>query len=78
MKIVRRIGDAPRLRGCASGESCPDVFELSDTNFAVIGTDATESFRGRLPGGVTLGPGERLVVVTRATLVSAKRDLPDA
>ncbi|MFJ8821578.1 hypothetical protein ACIREE_07310 [Streptomyces sp. NPDC102467] len=78
MKIVRRMGDAPRLRGCGSGETCPDIFELSDSNFAVVGTDATESLRGRLPRGVTLAPGERVVVITRATLVSAKRDLPDA
>ncbi|MEV5608165.1 hypothetical protein [Streptomyces sp. NPDC052225] len=78
MKIVRRMGDSPRLRGCGTGETCPDIFELSDSNFAVIGTEATEALRGELPAGVTLGPGERLVVITRKTLIRAKRDLPDA
>lgn len=77
MKIVRRVGDSPLLRGCGSGESCPDIFELSDSNYAVVGTDATASLAGRLPRGVTLAPGERVVVITRATLVRAKRDLPD-
>lgn len=29
-----------------------------------------------LPPGVTLGPGERLVVLTRETLVRARADIP--
>ncbi|MBO1334941.1 hypothetical protein [Streptomyces sp. VRA16 Mangrove soil] len=78
MKIVRRVGDAPRARGCGTGETCPDIFELSDSNFAVIGTEATEALRGQLPPGVTLGRDERLVIITRKTLIRAKRDLPDA
>ncbi|WP_306321085.1 MULTISPECIES: hypothetical protein [unclassified Streptomyces] len=74
MKIVRRIGDAPRLRGdCSTGETCPDIFELSDGRFAVIGTLADD-----LPGGAARGDREQAVVITRQTLIRAKRDIPDA
>jgi len=38
LKIVRRIGASPRERGSLSGRTCPDIFELSDGKFAVIGT----------------------------------------
>jgi hypothetical protein len=31
----------------------------------------------RLPGGVRVDPGERLVVIPRSTIVSAKADIPD-
>ena len=77
MKIVRRIGDSPRLRGCATGETCPDIFELSDGNFAVIGTESTAVLDSALPAGASRGTHQRIVVITRETLVRAKRDLPD-
>ena len=59
--------------------SCPDVFELSSGDFAVIGTDATEDheLRASLPADAGIAPYERIVVVSRATLLHAKRDIPD-
>ncbi|MEU8752329.1 hypothetical protein [Streptomyces chartreusis] len=59
-------------------ETCPDIFELSDGNFAVIGTEATDDLDALLPPGVTRAEGERIVVITRDTIVRAKRDIPDA
>ncbi|MFG2464019.1 hypothetical protein ACGFXB_00890 [Streptomyces canus] len=61
-----------------SGENCPDLFELSDGNFAVIGTDRTEELGGRLPVDASRADYERIVVITRETLLRAKRDIPDA
>ena len=29
--------------------TCPDIFELSDGRFAIIGTDVTEQLDGNLP-----------------------------
>ncbi|MEU6842658.1 hypothetical protein ABZ930_12425 [Streptomyces sp. NPDC046716] len=78
MQVVRRIGDPPRLRGSRTGETCPDIFELSDGNFAVIGTEATETLRRWLPMGTAPADHERIVVVSRDTLVRAKRDIPDS
>ncbi|MFC8127890.1 hypothetical protein [Streptomyces sp. NPDC057302] len=77
MKIVRRIGASPQQRGSASGQSCPDVFELSDGNFAVIGTEATATLEKELPPDASRADYERIVIVSRETLVRAKGDIPD-
>ncbi|MDH6217649.1 hypothetical protein [Streptomyces pseudovenezuelae] len=61
-----------------TGETCPDVFELSDGNFAVIGTDRTEELDGLLPADAARADYERIVVITRETLLRAKRDIPEA
>lgn len=78
MKIVRRIGASPRERGSVSGQTCPDIFELSNGNFAVIGTDATAALDSQLPSDAGRAAYERIVVVSRETLVWAKADIPDA
>ncbi|MFI2615415.1 hypothetical protein [Streptomyces sp. NPDC018584] len=36
LSTYRRIGVAPPQRGSLSGETCPDIFELDDGDFAVI------------------------------------------
>lgn len=77
-QIVRRLGVAPRLRGSATAATCPDLFELADGNFAVIGTDATDSLESQLPADAARADYERIVVVTRETLIKAKADIPDA
>ena len=77
VRITRRLGDSPRKRGSYSGETCPDVFELSDGNFAVIGTDATVALDPHLPSDAGRADYERIVVVTRETLIRAKKDIPD-
>ncbi len=75
MEIVRRLGSSPKER-CLSEATCPDVFELADGDFAVIGRDMTEQLRGLLPDDAGCGADERIVVVSRETLVHAGRDLP--
>ncbi len=61
-----------------SGPVCPDIWELCNGDVAVIGRDLTESYTGRLPEGVYLAEDERVVIIPRATIVAAKRDIPDA
>ncbi|MDL2075673.1 hypothetical protein QNN03_04405 [Streptomyces sp. GXMU-J15] len=78
MKIVRRLGATPRERGSASGQTCPDIFELENGDFAVIGTDVTEEFDGKLPADAGRADYERIVMITRETLLRAKRDIPDS
>lgn len=77
MKIVRRIGVPPSARGSSASATCPDVFELSDGNFAVIGTEATAELKGELPDDAGVAAYERIVIVNRETLVRAKADIPD-
>ncbi|MEQ8146852.1 hypothetical protein [Streptomyces sp. CNH189] len=76
-QIVRRLGVAPRLRGSATGATCPDLFELADGNFAVIGTDVTDSLETQLPPDAARADYERIVMITRETLIKAKHDIPD-
>ena len=78
LKIVRRIGASPRERGSATGQTCPDIFELSDGNFAVIGTEVTADLDGQLPPDAARADYERIVVISRETLLRAKADIPDA
>jgi hypothetical protein len=77
-QIIRRLGVSPRERGSTSSATCPDIFELADGNFAVIGTDVTDSLDSHLPSDAARADYERIVVITRETLVRAKADIPDA
>ncbi|MER5480312.1 hypothetical protein ABT026_25575 [Streptomyces sp. NPDC002734] len=76
-KILRRIGASPRERGSVNGATCPDIFELEDGNFAVIGTEATADLDSHLPSDAARADYERIVVISRETLVRAKADIPD-
>jgi hypothetical protein len=73
----RRLGKSPRERGSVNNATCPDIFELSDGSFAVIGRDRTEELEGVLPADASRSSDERIVVITRETLVAAKSDIPD-
>lgn len=73
MEIVRRLGVPPTERGSLGNANCPDLFE-TDRGFAAIGDDLTAEFERQHPG--RLGPGQRIVVVTRDTLLKAKEDIP--
>jgi hypothetical protein len=78
MRVIRRLGKTPGERGDTTGVSgSPDILELEDGDFAVIGEDITSQV-GRQPlPDAKCAPNERIVRITRATLVSAKRDIPD-
>lgn len=74
--IVRRIGDSPFARGSTSGQTCSDIFELSDGNFAVIGTEATAQLDAGLPADAARADDERIVIISRETLLRARKDIP--
>ena len=75
----RRIGVDPHLNGefTSSSNGCPDVWELQDGNFAVIGVKKTDELRSMLPKTASCGPDEEIVVIPRNTLVRGKKDIPD-
>ena len=77
--ILRRLGPDPHRHGqrTVAAAGCPDVLELADGNFAVIGIDITEKAKGHFPPTVGCGPDERVVWIPRQTLVLAKGDIPD-
>ena len=76
VKVVRRLGLTLRERGSLNNGTCPDILELEDGRFAVIGTDATEELQATLPADAGCADYERIVVITRETLVAARKDIP--
>jgi hypothetical protein len=76
--ISRRLGKSPvELGNTDKISGCPDILELDNGDIAIIGRDLTESYESRLPGYVRLAADERLVVIPRNVLISAKADIPD-
>jgi hypothetical protein len=78
-RFSRRLGkSAAELGVTKQAKTCPDIWELTNGDIAVIGRDVTEAFADHLPADVSVGPDERLVVIPRKMAAAAKRDLPDA
>jgi len=80
MTFLRKLGPQNPQRSpreCVALEHCPDILELADGDFAVIGLPVTEEARAKLPNGVSCGPHEVIVRIPRRVLVQAKADIPD-
>jgi hypothetical protein len=77
--LTRRLGKSAKELGMSgTRDDCPDIWELSNGDIAVVGRDVTGSYTGRLPTGMRIAADERLVVIPRNVLLSAKPDIPDA
>ena len=78
MNIIRRLGPDPHEGGklSASARGCPDILELDNGDFAIIGVDITSEASRCLPPTVGCGPDERIVRIPRQTLVLARSDIP--
>lgn len=76
--IRRRLGPDPHAGGAQTPalSNCPDIFELDDGDFAIIGIDMTAAALPHLPADASCGPDERIVRVPRRILVNAKPDIP--
>ncbi len=77
--FLRRLGHDPHLDGrrTVALAGCPDIWELADGSFAVIGVDITAAAVGQLPPTASCGPDERVVRLPREVLIGAKRDIPE-
>ena len=77
--FLRRLGPDPHANGAKTValNGCPDIFELENGDFAIIGLDIT-ALAAQLPPSAGCSPDERMVRIPRKTLVLAKRDIPDA
>lgn len=77
--FVKRLGkSAAELGNSDDYNNCPDIWQLSNGDIAIIGRDLTEHYGSQLPRGMALGPGERLVIIPGNMLSAAKTDIPDA
>jgi hypothetical protein len=80
MNFKRRIGLDPHINGecTSSATGCPDIWELDNGKFAVIGVDKTDELKPILPSDAGCGLDERIVVIDRHILVNAKSYIPTA
>lgn len=76
MNFIKRIGSGHHPY-CSNTVGCPDIWELDNGDFAVIGADITNAAAPKLPPTAGCGPDERIVRIPRKTLVFAKSDIPD-
>lgn len=63
--------------GSLAANGCPDVWELSNGDFAVIGIRKTNELKSLLPESAGCGPDEEIVLVPRIVLANAKKDIPN-
>jgi len=77
ISFARRIGPDPHEGGrkTAGCDGCPDIWELENGDIAVIGIRVTREVAGKLPSTAGCGPDEEVVVVPRATILAAKREI---
>jgi len=75
--FLRRLGQNSRQQ-CASGHHCPQILELLDGDFAVVGEDITGESISSLPPGPGVGATERIVRVPRHVMIEARPELPIA
>lgn len=80
MNFLRRLGPDPHEGGrkTAGCDGCPDIWELDNGDFAIIGIEMTAEMKSKLPPTASCGPDERIVRVPRRILVDAKPDIPEA
>lgn len=60
--------------GCASTAACPAVLRLENGDFAIIGKQATNTYKDNLPEGTGCGPDEDIVVVPAAIFEEAVKN----
>lgn len=66
----RRLGK----NECAHGYSCPQVLEMTDGDFAVVGRLITQTAVPALPPGPGVGPDEGVVKVPRHVMLASMAD----
>jgi len=77
--FAKRLGPSPLASGaqCSNSSACPDIWELDNGDFAIIGLDITTEAMAKLPATAGCAAHERIIRLPRHLLVNAKRDIPD-
>jgi hypothetical protein len=78
MRAIRSLGKTPAELATTTGVSgSPDILELDDGAYAVIGVDITDQVTDLSAFGARCAPNERVVRAPRITFVAAKHDIPE-
>lgn len=73
--MYRRLGQSANMQ-CAGGYYCPQVLEMPDGDFAVVGKIITEEAKRHIPEGPGVGPDEGIVKVPRRVMADVRPELP--
>lgn len=75
----KRLGPDPHAGGdrTKNSDGCPDIWELEDGSFAIIGLRKTEELKKILPQTASCGYDEEIIIIPRTTLIKAKNDIPN-
>lgn len=75
----KRVGPDPHANGNMTGgaKGCPDIWEMEDGSFAIIGVRATNELQSLLPPTASCGYDEEIVILPRGFLIAAKKDIPN-
>ncbi len=76
--FLRRLGPDPHANGAVTPacDGCPDILELADGTFAIIGEDITDLAKAQMFPTAGCGPDERVIRIPRKTLIAARHDIP--
>lgn len=74
----RRLGPDPHREGrrTEAALGCPDIWELQNGDFAVIGITMGHEAVAALPPSAGVGHDETIVRLPRRVLVDAREDIP--
>lgn len=75
--FIRRLGKND-VNLCPGGHSCPQLLEMTDGDFAAVGTLITDEAVKAMPPGPGVGPKEGVVRIPRAVLIAARVEIPAA
>jgi hypothetical protein len=83
MRLVSRVGPDPHSPEAGgpktpAADGCPDVWQLDNGDYAVIGIHVDAQVEKPLPPTASCGPDETIVMVPKKIFEAAARDLSDA
>lgn len=78
MIFKQRIGEDPHKDNEVSpaADGCPDIWELDNGDFAIIGMRKTKELFSLLPPTASCGNDEEIIVIPRKLLIKAKQFIP--
>lgn len=71
---MRKLGVGGE-QGSSGEKSCPNIFELENGDFAIVGTEATQDYIDHLPPGTKIAEYESIVHVPRYIIETAIKDI---
>ncbi len=82
IRLESRVGPDPHVAvdggphpKTPAAEGCPDVWRVNGGDYAVIGSDITQTVGRPLPDTASCGPDERIVLIPKRILEAAAKDL---